>query len=93
MQEFVDGDLWERNIGVAKTETSAKLLAVINYGDYRVCIVVSEYSNFDGLSEMVYPVLKTSSGELLMSQDLGSDAFVSKYAFLLANELTNRLLK
>lgn len=93
MQEFVDGDLWEDNVRVAKTEISADLLAVMHYGDYLVCIVVSKYSNFDGYSEMVYPVIKTSSGELYMSQDLGSDAFVSKYAFLLANELTTRLIK
>ena len=93
MQEFVDGDLWERNVSVAKSETSAKLLAVINYGDYFLCIVVSKYNNFDDFSELVYPVLKTSSGELFMSQDLGADSFVSKYAFLLANELTNRKLR
>lgn len=93
MQEFADGDLWEGNVGIAKTEISANLLAVIHYGDYRICIVVSKYSNFDDYSEMVYPVLKTSSGELYMSQDLAADSFVSKYAFLLANELTTRLLK
>jgi len=89
MKEFTEGELWENNVAVFGNEISSELLAVIHYGEYVICMVANKYKNFEGYTEMVYPLIKGSDGQYYLTQDLQKDPFVTNCGFQVANKINS----
>lgn len=89
MEEFTESELWSSNVAAFNAETSGEILGFIEYGEYIIFVVSSTYSNFEGYSEMLYPLIKESDGEYYVTQNLEQDSFITNYGYQLANHMNS----
>lgn len=84
-----DPEMFRNNKAIYENTLTSKMVALVNYGNYVLCIVDHNLRG-SGHYQKMYPLVKVSEGKYLMTNDLSDDFFFSRISHYFSEYIYKR---